>query len=167
MRLDEVSVNEAANLLRACCGSSRWVAGMIESRPFGNADVARQHADRIWNGLAHQDWIEAFDHHPRIGETRAAVAQDQNGAAWSSDEQASVAAAGAHVRTELSRVNADYERRFGFIYIVSASGKSADELLAIARSRLANTPDTEIRVAAEEQRKIMQLRLGKLLEGKA
>ena len=137
---------------------------MIEARPFHTPALARQAADRIWNALPQADWIEAFDHHPRIGETKSAIPQDHAGATWSAEEQAKAAAAGAHLKSELARVNAEYEKRFGFIYIVSASGKTAEELLAIARSRLANDREAEIRVAAEEQRKIMQLRLGKLLE---
>jgi OHCU decarboxylase len=166
VRLDTVSEKEAANLLRACCGSTRWISEMIESRPFGTAKVAKENADRIWNALDEEDWIEAFDHHPRIGETKAAVAQDKTGAAWSSKEQSAAATAGARVKKELARVNAAYEERFGFIYIVSASGKKADELLTIAKARLKNDPEAELRIAAEEQRKIMQLRLAKLLEAK-
>jgi len=108
--------------------------------------------------------MEAFDHHPRIGEKKAAVAQDAAGAAWSKEEQAKVAGADDRIRGELARVNEEYERRFGYIYIVCASGKGADELLSIARGRLDNDPETELRVAAGEQRKIMQLRLAKLLE---
>ena len=137
---------------------------MLAARPFGSATRAREDADRIWNSLSREDWLEAFDHHPRIGEKKAAVAQDAKGAAWSREEQARVTSAGDAVRDQLARVNEDYERRFGYIYIVCASGKSADQLLAIARGRLANDPASELRVAAEEQRKIMQLRLAKLLE---
>ena len=155
---------EAAKQLRICCGSTRWVERMIAARPFGNAARAREEADRVWNGLSREDWLEAFKHHPRIGETKAAVAQDSKAAAWSSKEQERVASADADVRADLARVNAEYERRFGYIYLVSAAGKTADELLAIARGRLENPPATEIRVAAEEQRKIMQLRLARLLE---
>jgi 2-oxo-4-hydroxy-4-carboxy-5-ureidoimidazoline decarboxylase len=137
---------------------------MIAARPFGSAARAREDADRIWNSLSRADWLEAFDHHPRIGEKTAAIAQDVKGAAWSREEQASVASAGDKMRGELARVNEEYERRFGYIYIVCASGRSAAELLAMARARLGNDPDTELLVAAEEQRRIMQLRLAKLLE---
>ena len=137
---------------------------MIAARPFGNVARAKEEADRVWNGLSREDWLEAFKHHPRIGETKAAVAQDSKAAAWSSKEQEKVASADADVRADLARVNAEYEQRFGYIYLVSAAGKTADELLAIARGRLDNPPATEIRVAAEEQRKIMQLRLARLLE---
>lgn len=137
---------------------------MIDSRPFASVDDALEKADRSWNGLSREDWLEAFDHHPRIGETSAAAGQDARGASWSSREQAGVATAAEGVKAELARMNREYERRFGFIYIVCATGKSADELLAIAKKRLANDPDTELRVAADEQRKIMDLRLAKLLE---
>lgn len=164
MKLDALGRGEAATQLRACCGSGRWVERMIAARPFGSPARAREEADRIWNDLSREDWLEAFDHHPRIGERTAAAAQDATGAAWSSEEQAKVTAAGNQVKAELARVNEEYERRFGYIYIVSATAKSASELLAIARGRLGNDPGTELRVAAEEQRKIMQLRLTKLLE---
>jgi 2-oxo-4-hydroxy-4-carboxy-5-ureidoimidazoline decarboxylase len=164
VKLDALGRDEAAAQLRACCGSGRWVERMIAVRPFGSAARAREEADRIWNDLSREDWLEAFDHHPRIGERKAAVTQDAAGAAWSSEEQAKVTAAGNQVKAELARVNDEYERRFGYIYIVCAAGKSADELLTIARGRLGNDPNTELRVAGEEQRKIIQLRLTKLLE---
>jgi OHCU decarboxylase len=162
--LDDLSLAEAAARLRVCCGSLRWVDAMAGARPFKTPQRARDEADRIWNGLAREDWLEAFDHHPRIGERKAAIPQGEAGSALSSQEQARAAAASDAIREQLARVNADYERRFGYIYIVCASGKSAEELLAIARSRLGNDPETELCVAAEEQRQIMQLRLAKLLE---
>ena len=164
MKLDALAEGEAAAQLRVCCGSHRWVEQMIAARPYGSPDRAKREADRIWNALSKEDWLEAFDHHPRIGERSAAVTQGARGAALSSEEQSRVSGAGDDLKAQLARVNADYERRFGFIYIVSAAGKSAEELLRIARERLANDPATELRVAAEEQRKIMQLRLAKLLE---
>jgi 2-oxo-4-hydroxy-4-carboxy-5-ureidoimidazoline decarboxylase len=162
--LDDLSDAEAAARLRVCCGSHRWVDDMLAARPFGSAQHGYELADRIWTGLGRADWLEAFDHHPRIGEKKAAVAQDSTGAALSSREQSGVTSASDEIRQELASVNAEYERRFGYIYIVCASGKSARELLAMARERLGHDPDTELRVAAEEQRKIMQLRLAKLLE---
>jgi 2-oxo-4-hydroxy-4-carboxy-5-ureidoimidazoline decarboxylase len=162
--LDDLSDAEAAARLRVCCGAQRWVEAMMAARPLVTPQRARAAADRIWHALDHEDWLEAFDHHPRIGETSAAIAQDARGAALSSSEQSGVAGAEATIKRQLAKVNEDYERRFGYIYIVCAAGKSAEELLAIARSRLANDSDTELRVAAEEQRKIMQLRLAKLLE---
>jgi OHCU decarboxylase len=164
MNIDALSAADAAKLLRACCGSTRWVERMIAARPFGSVARMKEQADRIWSGLARDDWIEAFRHHPRIGGNKAQVAQNAKGASWSRQEQSKVAEADAEVGAELARVNEEYERRFGYIYLVSAAGKTAEELVAIARRRLSNDPATEIRVAAEEQRKIMQLRLARLLE---
>ena len=164
MILDDLPASEAAARLRVCCGAHRWVDGMIAARPFGTAERARERADAIWNGLGREDWLEAFAHHPRIGETKAAVAQDAVGAALSSSEQSRVASADDAIKHELARVNAEYERRFGYIYIVCAAGKAATELLAIAKNRLRHDPAEELPIAAEEQRKIMQLRLARLLE---
>ncbi len=164
MILDDLSAAEAASRLRVCCGARRWVDAMVAARPFKTPERARELADRVWDGLDRDDWLEAFDHHPRIGEQKAVVAQDAKGAAFSSKEQSRVTNAGAAIKDQLAKVNAEYERRFGYIYIVCASGRSPEELLAIAKQRMQNDPKTELRVAAEEQRRIMQLRLEKLLE---
>jgi 2-oxo-4-hydroxy-4-carboxy-5-ureidoimidazoline decarboxylase len=137
---------------------------MVAARPFNSPDMARLEADRIWLGLAPEDWLEAFDHHPRIGEKNASVAQDAKGASLSAREQSGVASATNAVRQDLAMINAEYERRFGYIYIVCAAGRNAEELLAMARERLQNDAEAELCVAAEEQRKIMQLRLAPLLE---
>ena len=164
MILDDLGDAEASAQLRVCCGSHRWIDSMIAARPFKSPQRAREQADRIWNGLSREDWLEAFDHHPRIGEKKAAIVQNASGAALSSQEQARVASADEQTKGQLAQVNAEYERRFGYIYIVCASGRSAEELLTIARGRLQNDPEKELHVAAEEQRKIMQLRLANLLE---
>jgi 2-oxo-4-hydroxy-4-carboxy-5-ureidoimidazoline decarboxylase len=164
MIIDTASKGEAMEMLRACCGSTRWVEQMMARRPFGTREAVLQAADEIWNGLSEKDWLDAFTHHPRIGGSKAAVAQDRRGSFWSEKEQAGMARADGTVKSELALANENYERRFGFIYIVCATGKTAEEMLEIARARLANDRATEIRVAAEEQRKIMQLRLAKLLD---
>jgi OHCU decarboxylase len=161
--LDELPSAQAAELLRACCGAARWVAGMVARRPFHTLDAVLDEADDLWWSLGPDDWLEAFAHHPRVGEGGAATPQDARGAAWSAGEQAGAHDAGADVRAELAAANREYERRFGHIYIVCAMGKSAEEMLAIARTRLANDAEVEVRVAAEEQRKITRLRLEKLL----
>jgi OHCU decarboxylase len=164
MLIDRLGESEAAAQLRVCCGAHRWIEGMLAARPFESAERARAEADRVWKSLGPADWIEAFDHHPRIGERKTVAPQDTTAAARSSNEQAQVTKASAELKKQLAHVNADYEQRFGFIYIVSAAGRSAEELLSIARDRLQNDRDTELRIAAEEQRKIMQLRLARLLE---
>ncbi|HKB80979.1 MAG TPA: 2-oxo-4-hydroxy-4-carboxy-5-ureidoimidazoline decarboxylase [Thermoanaerobaculia bacterium] len=144
---------EAEAELRSCCGSVDWVRGMMASRPFEN-DVATA-AETIWWDLDPPDWQEAFAAHPRIGE-----APDS---AWSRQEQSGISSASGDARRALASVNAEYERKFGYRYIVCATGKSADEMLEIARRRLQNEPDRELRVAAEEQWKITMLRLMKLV----
>lgn len=148
--------SQAADLLRECCGSSRWVAGMVARRPFGSREAVLDAADEIARSLDASDWREAFANHPRIGE--------QTRSSWAAQEQSGASGATAAVRQALADVNRDYEQRFGYIYIVCATGKSAEEMLTIAQGRLRNDPDTELRVAGEEQRKITQLRLQKLLE---
>ena len=161
--LDELPAAPAADELRACCGASRWVAEMVARRPYHTLDAVLEESDDVWWTLEPADWLEAFAHHPRIGEGVAATPQDARGAAWSAGEQSGMDRASGDVQAELAAANRDYERRFGHIYIVCATGKSAEEMLAIARTRLANDPETELRVAAEEQRKITRLRLEKLL----
>jgi 2-oxo-4-hydroxy-4-carboxy-5-ureidoimidazoline decarboxylase len=157
----------AREALTACCGSSRWVKRMLAWRPFRTTEELFTAADAIWNSLPRPDWLQAFSHHPRIGESAAAAGQSVQAAHWSAGEQGSVHRAPETIRDAQRAVNVQYERKFGYIYIVCASGKSADELLAIAEARLANDPDREIAVAAEEQRKITRLRLEKLLESRA
>jgi OHCU decarboxylase len=164
--LDLMPEPAAAQVLADCCASSRWVSGMLAARPFGSPEAVLSAADQIWNSLSESDWLEAFAHHPRIGEQTVAKAQDERGAAWSSGEQAGVAAAGDNVRHALAVANQEYERRFGYIYIVCATGKTPEQMLDVARERLRNDAAVEIRVAAEEQRKITRIRLQKLLEEK-
>ena len=161
--LDALPAAEAAPLLASCCGSAEWVRRMVERRPFGTVEALLAAADEIWWSLAPADWLEAFAHHPRIGERAAAAAQSEHARGWSADEQRAVATSGDTLREALAEGNREYERRFGHIYLVSAAGKSADELLAILRRRLSNDPATELPVAAGEQAKITRLRLQKLL----
>jgi OHCU decarboxylase len=162
--LDAMSKPQAKKVLAECCGASRWVSGMLARRPFGSRSAVLSAADEIWRSLDSGDWREAFSHHPRIGEQSSAVAHGERGSVWAASEQSEVDRAREDVRAELAAANREYEQRFGYIYIVFATGKSAEEMLAIARERLRNDPDGELRVAAEEQRKILRLRLDKLLE---
>ena len=136
---------------------------MDARRPYGSREAALVTSDECCRALGTQDWIEAFAHHPRIGERTSAVAQGEQGMAWSAREQSGIEAGGHELRAALADANRAYERRFGYIYIVCATGKSAEELLAIARGRLANDPAIELAIAAEEQRKIARIRLDKLL----
>lgn len=150
--------------LRKCCGSSRWVQRMVAARPFADEDALFGQADAIWWSLDKTDWLEAFAAHPRIGSQRDVDKKAGTEKAWSSGEQAGAERASESTKEALARANAEYEARFGHIYIVCATGKSAEEMLSIAEARLANDPETEARVAAEEQRKITRIRLRKLLD---
>jgi 2-oxo-4-hydroxy-4-carboxy-5-ureidoimidazoline decarboxylase len=162
--LDAMPEPRAKKLLAQCCGASRWVSGMLARRPFKSRAAVLSAADEIWRALDSGDWREAFSHHPRIGGRKSAMPQSETGRAWAAGEQSGVERAHGDVRAELAAANGEYEQRFGYIYIVFATGKSAEEMLALARERLRNDPDVEIRAAAEEQRKITRLRLEKLLD---
>jgi len=163
--LDRLPDDELRSALSACCGARRWVDRMMASRPFGDADTLLRRADEVWWSLGADDWREAFAHHPRIGERTAKVAQEARAQTWSAGEQRGVADASFDVRSAIAEGNDEYERRFGHIYLVSAAGKSAEQLLELLRARLANDPVTELEVAAGEQAKITRLRLMKLVEG--
>lgn len=161
--LDRLPGPEAALLLESCCGSRAWVLGMLARRPFGSLDALLAAADEVWWSLDRDDWLEAFDHHPRIGEQSAAASPGDRAHGWSADEQRGVSASSEEIRESLAVGNREYERRFGHIYLVSAADKSAAELLTLLHQRLTNDPATELRVAAGEQAKITNLRLRKLL----
>jgi 2-oxo-4-hydroxy-4-carboxy-5-ureidoimidazoline decarboxylase len=162
--LNTASVAKATEVLTACCGSSEWVSRMVKSRPYKSRDMLLDTAEKTWWSLGREAWLEAFAHHPRIGEKASAEPQNAQGKKWSLSEQSAVARAPEQIRLAQQDMNAQYERRFGYIYIVSATGKTPNEMFAIARDRLSHDPDTELKVAAEEQRKIMRLRLEKLLD---
>jgi OHCU decarboxylase len=161
-RLNALPADAASAELRACCGASRWTDGMVARRPYPSVDAVLDAADEVWRGVDPDDWLEAFAHHPRLGESVAAAAQDERARDWSAREQGSLGDAAAELRVALAAANAAYERRFGYICIICATGKDPEELLAITRARLSNAPEVELRVAAEEQRKITRLRLRKL-----
>jgi 2-oxo-4-hydroxy-4-carboxy-5-ureidoimidazoline decarboxylase len=150
-----MSEHDVAAIFKGCCGATRWVDAMTDRRPFRSRDALFKAADQEWSRCDERDWLEAFSHHPRIGDVTAegTAAQEQSGA-----RDASVS-----TQQALTEINRTYEQRFGHIYIVCATGKSAEEMLAIARERMNNDREAELRVAAGEQRKIMHIRLEKLL----
>jgi OHCU decarboxylase len=156
-----------AELLR-CCGSRAWAKRLAVEMPFESVDALLDASDRIWWSLGREEWLEAFRAHPRIGERAPMSAQAGGGAVgdthrWSEEEQAGARQAPDDLQSALAEANRAYEARFGHIFIVDATGKSATEMLALLRSRLANDPDTELRVAAEEQNAITRGRLRKLM----
>jgi allantoicase len=164
-RLDTLPPPAAERELRACCASTKWIAGVLARRPFGSATALFEAADAVWSTTGESDWREAFAGHPRIGETPARTsAHGATASAWSSEEQSGTRTATDETRAALAEINRAYEERYGFRYIVCATGRGADEMLAIARSRMQSDPSTELRTAAAELHKITRLRLEKLLE---
>lgn len=161
--LNLLDAEAAAEAFRRCCGSERWAQGMVAARPYADAAALYEAADRIWAGLTREDWLEAFAQHPRIGDLDSLKAKYANTKLWAKGEQAGAEGASMEVLQALSTGNQQYEARFGYLFIVCATGKRADEMLAILKERLPNDPDREVRLAAEEQRKITRIRLEKLI----
>lgn len=151
----------AAAELFACCGSPRWAATVAALRPFRDLDHLREAANEAWWALDEGDWFAAFGAHPRIGER--AVGESAH-ARWSAAEQADAQRSEETVRDEIARLNIDYERRFGHVFLICASGRGGDEILAELRRRLEGTPEEELRIAATEQAKITLLRLERLIQ---
>lgn len=156
-----LSPQAAADAILPCNGSQAWAEGMAALRPFDTPFDLTCTADRIWQSLAESDWQQAFDSHPRIGEQHAKSATEAS-LAFSSTEQ-SAANPDDAIKAELAAANREYDAKFGRIFIVCATGKSAAEMLAILRQRLHNDPATELREACEQQRQITQIRLRKWL----
>jgi len=153
----------AMDAMIACCGAKRWAEQMVALRPFAGVEQLSEAADCVWSTMQEAGWLEAFACHPRIGERNPTAHAGGQSAAWSRQEQATASAADGSVLAELAEGNRLYEERFGFTYIVCATGKSAGEMLATLRRRLASNRDAELREAAEQQRQIIQIRLGKWL----
>ena len=159
---NDTAESSALEAMLACCGSKRWAAAMVALRPVTSVEALSDAADRVWSKMEEADWLEAFACHPRIGDGRPAEAVAQS-SEWSRQEQSSGSTANELLLTELAEDNQLYEQRFGFTYIVCATGKSAAEMLTILKRRLASNREAELREAAEQQRQIMQIRLGKWL----
>ncbi len=152
----------ASRELGRCCGAKRWVEAMLGERPFADDKAVLATAKKIWQQLDPDDWLEAFAHHPRIGER--AVRQDlQTARAWSEQEQAGVTQANSELAAALVAGNRRYEERFGHVFLTRAAGRSGEDMLAELERRLANDPQVELRVAAGQQLEITQLRLQKLI----
>src|SRR5215213_1188412 len=135
-KLNDADTETARSMFRDCCGSGRWAGVMAEGRPFTSEEEVLRRASQICRELGEDDWLEAFASHPKIGESKAAASQQKLSAEWSSGEQAGIAEAADETREELAESNRLYAQKFGFIFIVCASGKSADEMLEICQSRL-------------------------------
>jgi 2-oxo-4-hydroxy-4-carboxy-5-ureidoimidazoline decarboxylase len=150
-------------LLAACCGAPGWVRGMVARRPFASHDALLDASDRVCAKLSHDQWLAAFAHHPRIGEQSAAAAVSDTARQWSEGEQRDTMDGDAALQERLREAQRRYEMRFGYIFIICASGRSAPEIMGELQSRMNNDHDEEFRIAAQEQRKITRLRLEKLV----
>jgi 2-oxo-4-hydroxy-4-carboxy-5-ureidoimidazoline decarboxylase len=158
-RLDRAPLEDASALLMACCGSSRWVERMLARRPFGGEAALLAAAREEWFALSGADWREAFGHHPKIGDLNALRTRFAATRHLAEREQAGVAGAPEEVFEALAEGNLAYQQKFGFIFIVSASGRSAAEMLDLLLTRFRNDPAAEILIAAEEQAQITARRL--------
>lgn len=160
---DHLGIEEKKALLYQCCGSSAWVEKMLKMPAVEDLVDLFEDAEEAWYTCNSDDWKEAFSHHPKIGDLdnlRKKYSTDQ----FAGNEQSGVKNAPDEVLKKLAEGNAAYEKKFGFIYIVCATGKSADEMLSLLQQRLRNNPDEEILNAMEEQNKITKIRLEKLFE---
>ena len=161
--LNSLTADEAAKELLQCCGSKRWAAKMSDRRPYPTLEALIAAATDIWWSLDQDDWLEAFRSHPKIGEKKAADKVSAQSQHWSGQEQSGVANATHETVDSLAALNEAYEQKFGYIFIICATGKTSDEMLLALRERLQHDPQVELPIAAAEQSKITELRLKKLL----
>lgn len=161
---DHLDAEQKKALLHQCCGSTNWINRMLEALPAEDLVDLLEIAEEQWYACQEQDWREAFSHHPKIGDIDSLKEKFAATARWAEGEQASVQQASEKTLQELAAGNQAYEQRFGYIFIVCATGKSADEMLQLLNLRLYNNPEVEIQIAMEEQNKITKLRLEKLFE---
>lgn len=164
LKLNQLAEGEAREAFLRCCGSRAWVESMLSRLPFQHHEALYDAATEAFSKLAKEDWLEAFSHHPKIGGKDALREKFTATRHWAQGEQAGAAAASEQTLGELARLNAEYEKKFGLTFIVCATGKSADEMLAILKERLSHDLPVEMCKAAGEQTKITKLRLEKLLQ---
>lgn len=162
--LNFLSQHEAKAQFSLFCGADNWVEKMVVARPFKNINDLMVVAEKSWFSLPKESWLEAFDHHPKIGNINSLRKKFEKKAVLSKSEQKGIENAPEDVLLKLAEGNRLYEERFGYIFIVCASGKTAEEMFAMLNRRLSNTPDEEIHIAASEQNKITRLRIKKLIK---
>jgi len=162
-RLNALPIAEAEAALLHCLGAARWARAMAARRPFPSRESLFAAGDELCASLDRQDWLEGFSRHPKIGEKRAAAETSSTERRWAEQEQSAASRAAAETMAALAEANRAYLDRFGYIFIVCATGRTAPEMLARLRERLPHSPPEEIRIAAGEQAKITRLRLEKLL----
>ena len=148
--------------LLKCSGSRVWTEDLQGQRPFSSAEELERKSSAAWKKLTHKDWLEAFAHHPKIGDLESLRKKFATTANWASNEQSAMSSASEQIIKKLAVGNEQYQDKFGYIFIVCATGKTAPEMLCLLEERLANTPEVEFEIACREQQKITQLRLEKL-----
>ena len=161
---NQLDPKDAFEALQKCCGSTTWVNLMIKHHPFENKESLFEIAEKNWfHSCTEKDWLEAFTHHPKIGDIKSLEKKFASTKAWAGNEQAGVNVAHPETLQALAKGNQDYEDKFAYIFIVCATGKSAAKMLTLLEKRIDNHPKKEIKIAMREQEKITQLRLKKLL----
>jgi 2-oxo-4-hydroxy-4-carboxy-5-ureidoimidazoline decarboxylase len=158
--LDKLQLKEA---LTQCCGAKSWVEKMTEIFPVNDLQTLLNEAEKNWYQCNENDWKEAFTHHPKIGDINSLKEKFASTSKWAEGEQSAVKQTSTEILQALAEGNKLYEEKFGYIFIVYATGKSAEEMLALLQARLPNKPEEEIMIAMEEQNKIAKLRLQKIL----
>jgi len=162
--LNTLPKSQLKDELMKCCGSSAWVNKMLPFFPADDLVELLEDAEEQWYQCSGEDWKEAFTHHPKIGDIDSLKKKFASTAQWASGEQSGVSSASQQTLEALAKGNEDYEKKFGYIFIVCASGKTAGEMLELLKERLKNNPKDEIEIAADEQNKITKLRLEKLVD---
>lgn len=163
-RLNALDETATRDEFSRCCGAQKWVEEIVNARPFANENALFEAAEHAFSSLKNEDWLEAFSHHPQIGDLESLRAKFTATRNWAGNEQAGTSVASDEVLHALAEGNRLYLEKFGFIFIICATGKSAEEMLMSLRERLPNSFETELKNAAEQQRQITCLRLQKLLE---
>jgi allantoicase len=162
-QINRLSREQALKALLDCCGAKKWAEKMLAMRPFPDLGYVLDMADKVWAGLEREDWLEAFRHHPAIGGKKAKAKQSAIARRWSAKEQSASQKGPPETLAALAAANRDYLAKFGNVFLICATGKSSGEILRNLQERLSNDSEAELRIAAEEQRKITRLRLEKLL----
>ncbi len=160
--INELSVTDATDVFLKCCGCGRWARDMARARPFSSDEELSKRADHFFHEMTRLDWLEAFKAHPKIGDLKSLKEKYNATKNWAQNEQSGVEGISEDVAQNLASGNEAYLQKFGYIFIVCATGKTADEMLSMLNARLENNSETELPIAAEEQKKITHLRLEKL-----
>ncbi len=161
--LNALDLDAATAAFGTCCTSSTWMQGMANSRPFTSVEHAQEAGLDVWSKCNEADFLQAFEGHPKIGDVSSLRKKYANTKGLASNEQSGVNVATEDTLQALTDGNNEYDEKYGFIFIVYATGKSAGEMLELLQARLPNDRATELKNAAIEQSKITALRINKLL----